>query len=140
MPSQPKHQSKKSIDEIIDEQGLYPREAFEFVRRGLGYTVERVHAEQTDPEASRHVTGQQLCEGLRQFALAQWGLLARTVLRRWNITRTDDFGIIVFTLVEHSEMAKTDEDTEDDFHLVYDFATAFDLGYRIESKSIESRP
>src|SRR3982750_4453725 len=98
---------KKSIEQVIDEQALYPREAFDFVRKGLSYTVERVHAEQTDPTASRHVSGQQLCEGLRQFALAQWGMLARTVLRRWNVTRTEDFGTIVFTLVENEDMAKT---------------------------------
>src|SRR5207237_5405215 len=92
--SQPTPPPKKSIEEIIDEQGLYPRDAFDFVRRGLAYTVENVHAELTDPNASRHVSGQQLSEGLREFALLQWGLLARTVLRRWNITRTEDFGTI----------------------------------------------
>jgi uncharacterized repeat protein (TIGR04138 family) len=140
----PQHQrpepvAKKTIDQVIEEQGLYPHEAFEFVRRGLTYTVEHVHATLTDPEASRHVSGQQLCEGLRQFALLQWGFLARTVLKRWKILRTEDFGKIVFTLVESGEMSSTDEDSIGDFRHVYDFAAAFDSAYRIETKSIENR-
>lgn len=141
----PQHQRpqsliKKTIDQVIEEQGLYPHEAFEFVRRGLTYTVEQVHATVTDPEASRHVTGQQLCEGLRHYALMQWGFLARTVLQRWNIRHTDDFGKIVFTLVESGEMSSTEEDSIDDFRHVYDFAAAFDSTYRIQTKSIENRP
>ena len=126
----------KSLDEIVDEVGLYPREAFKFVQAGLAYTVEHIHAETAnDPEANHHVTGQQLCEGLREFALKEWGLLAPTVLKRWNITSTYDFGRIVFTLVEHEHMAKTDQDTVEDFRNVYDFKTAFDTNYKIECKS-----
>src|SRR5262249_34009294 len=113
---------RKPIDQVIAEQGLYPREAFDFVRRGLSYTVDRIHAAQTDPGASRHVSGQQLCQGLREFALVRWGLMARTVLRHWNLTSTEDFGKIVFTLVENGEMSKTDADTIADFKHVYDFA------------------
>src|SRR3954447_18237767 len=76
----------KSLDEIVDEVGLYPREAFKFVQAGLSHTVEKIHAEiADDPDANRHVTGQQLCEGLREYALNEWGLLAGTVLRRWGI-------------------------------------------------------
>ena len=131
--------TKKTIEQVIDEQGLYPREAFDFVRRGLSYTVERVHAALTDPDASRHVSGRQLCEGLREYALAQWGRLARTVLRRWNINRTEDFGQIVFTLVESGEMSSTDEDHVEDFNHVYEFVKAFEQGYRIECNAIESR-
>jgi uncharacterized repeat protein (TIGR04138 family) len=130
---------QKAIEPVIEEERVYSREAFDFVRRGLTYTVDRVHAAQTDPKASRHVSGAQLCEGLREFAIMRWGFLARAVLRRWNVTRTEDFGRIVFTLVESGEMSKTDEDTVEDFNRVYDFATAFEAGYRIERRSIENR-
>ena len=137
--SQPTPPAKKSIEEIIDEQGLYPRDAFDFVRRGLAYTVEQTHGNLTDPDASRHVSGQQLCEGLREFAQLQWGMLARTVLRRWNVTRTEDFGTIVFTLVDNGDMSCTPDDTIEDFRNVYDFAKAFDSSYRIECRRSESR-
>lgn len=126
----------KSLDEIVEEVGLYPREAFKFVQAGLSHTVEKIHAEiANDPEANHHVTGQQLCEGLREYALKEWGLLAGTVLRRWGITSTYDFGRIVFALVDNKHMAKTDEDTIEDFRNVYDFKTAFEGGYKIECKS-----
>jgi uncharacterized repeat protein (TIGR04138 family) len=127
----------KSLDEIVDEVGLYPRDAYKFVQKGLSYTVEKIHAELADdPQANRHVSGQQLCEGLREFALKEWGLLAGTVLRRWGITATYDFGRIVFALVDNQHMAKTDEDTIEDFRNVFDFKEAFDRGaYKIECKS-----
>jgi uncharacterized repeat protein (TIGR04138 family) len=125
----------KPIDTVVDKVGLYPREAFEFVQEGLAYTVERAHGQVRDPQASRHVTGQMLCEGLRQFALMQWGMLARTVLARWNIEATLDFGRIVFAMIESGHMSKTDEDSLEDFRDVYDFRTAFDQGYKLGAQS-----
>jgi len=125
----------KPLDEIIEEVGLYPREAFAFVQAGLSYASQTIHGDPDDPEASRHVSGQQLCEGLRQFALSQWGMMARTVLQRWNISTTYDFGRIVFALVDHGHMAKTEDDTVEDFKNVFDFAAAFDQGYKIECKT-----
>jgi uncharacterized repeat protein (TIGR04138 family) len=126
---------QKSLEEVVEEVGLYPREAFEFIQQGLSYTVQKLHGELKDPSASRHVSGRDLSEGLRQFALLQWGMLAGTVLRRWNIHRTDDFGRIVFAMVESGWMSKTDQDTIDDFRNIFDFRTAFEEGYRIECKS-----
>ena len=135
-----KHQSSvkdKSIEEIIASVGLYPPEAYAFVQQGLSYTVERVHADGGKPDsATKHVSGQQLCQGLREYALAQWGLLARAVLRRWNITSTLDFGQIVFAMIEAGQMQRTDEDTIEDFRNVFDFRTAFgSSGYRIGLES-----
>ena len=129
----PAPEEPKTLEKIVEEVGVYPIEAFDFVQRGLTYTVNKVHGPVSDPQANRHVSGQQLCHGLREFALAQWGLLARTVLRRWNITRTEDFGRIVFALVENGHMSKTETDTLDDFKNVFDFASAFDENYRIPS-------
>src|SRR5689334_20631101 len=98
MPPLNEPPKEKSVEEVAEEIGLYPVDAFEFVQRGLHYTVKKIHGEMRDPEKSRHVSGQDLCEGLREFALTEWGMLARTVLRRWNINSTMDFGRIVFAL------------------------------------------
>jgi uncharacterized repeat protein (TIGR04138 family) len=122
---------EKTIDQVAEEVGLYPPDAFEFVRRGLQHTVDKLHAEK-GPDECHHVSGQQLSEGLREFALKQWGMLARTVLRRWNINRTDDFGQIVFALVANGYLSTTEQDSIDDFKNVFDFRTAFEEGYRIE--------
>ena len=78
---------------MLADAGPYPIEAFHFVREGLSYTAERVHEQpETLPEVDRHISGQQLCLGLRDFAIDRYGLLAPTVLRHWRIDRTDDFG------------------------------------------------
>lgn len=132
----PPEQSRpsKSLEQIAEEVGLYPPEAYEFVQAGLQYTVQKLHASAKEGE-SRHVNGRELSEGLREFALSQWGLMARAVLNRWGITRTDDFGRIVFALVDNGWLSKTEEDSLSDFRSVYDFATAFEEGYRIGCKA-----
>lgn len=130
---------QKSLEEVVDEVGLYPIEAYEFVQQGLGYTVSKIHGQppagDKEPKKSRHVSGRDLCEGLREYALLKWGLLAKTVLGRWNIRRTADFGRIVFALVDSGWMQATDEDSAEDFRDVFDFKTAFEAGYRIEMKT-----
>lgn len=106
--------------------GQYPPQAFQFIRDGLAHTVKSVYGNDADGEDERrHVSGQQLCLGLKDFAIRQYGLLARTVLRSWNIHSTEDFGKIVFAMIEADLMRKSDEDTFDDFRAVYDFEAAF---------------
>jgi uncharacterized repeat protein (TIGR04138 family) len=112
-------------NKMIATAGPYPIEAFQFVQQGLGHTVERVEQYGGLHGEGKHVSGQQLCMGLRDFAIQQYGLLAPVVLRRWNVLRTDDFGRLVFAMVDHGLMSKTDEDTLDDFRGVFDFDEAF---------------
>lgn len=109
--------------------GPYTTEAFEFVRAGLAHTVKVVHGAGGGALAGpeRHVTGQQLCNGLRDYAILRYGMLARTVLARWGILRTDDFGRIVYAMIDAGLMRKGDEDTFAHFQGVYDFDEAFSL-------------
>ncbi len=105
----------------------YPLEAFLFVQRGLDFTVRRIHGERKKDKdsATYHVSGQDLCYGLRDYAIKQYGLLARPVLKHWEVHGCEDFGQIVYALVEAGIMHKTDEDSIHDFKGVYDFADAF---------------
>ncbi len=105
--------------------GLIQPEAFEFVRQGLAHTVKSIHGDVPGDDETRNVSGQQLCLGLRDYAVKQYGMLARTVLDRWGIQRTDDFGRIVFAMVDIGLMSKTEEDRMEDFRGVYDFEEAF---------------
>ena len=130
MPPQ-KDPSKVKVRPPMLEYGAYPPEAYDFVQQGLSYTVQNIHGGKTKSRASRHVSGQQLCEGIRGYALNQYGMLASTVLHLWNIHSTLDFGRIVFALIEAGQMQKTDEDTIEDFRNVFDFKTAFETEYRI---------
>ncbi|MBL9149556.1 MAG: hypothetical protein JNM94_12775 [Phycisphaerae bacterium] len=114
------------IRKVARAAGPYPVEAYAFVREGLNYTVLRVHANaEALPEESRHVSGGQLCIGLRDFAIDRYGLLAPVVLSSWNIHRTDDFGRIVFALIDAKQMSKNANDTIEDFRSVFDFDEAF---------------
>ncbi len=131
---------EKSLQQVVDAIGTYPVDAYIFVREGLSYTADKIHGQGDGPEAGRHISGRDLCMGLREYALQKWGYLARTVLRRWNITSTLDFGRIVFALVEHHHMQKTEEDTLADFRQVYDFHTALEHDYRISGVADCGRP
>ena len=73
----------------------------------------------------RHITGQEFCEGVRKYAIDQFGPMAGTVLEHWGIHETLDFGQIVFALVDIGLMRKTEEDSLNDFKNVYDFKKAF---------------
>ncbi len=114
---------------VREKAGPFPAEAFQFVREGLAHTVRLIHGDAGMTgdleDETRHVTGQQLCMGLRDFAIVQFGGLARTVLDRWGIRRTDDFGRIVFGMIDAGLMRKTDDDSMDDFRAVYEFDEAF---------------
>jgi uncharacterized repeat protein (TIGR04138 family) len=92
-----------------------------------------LHGHSIPPAPAHHITGRELCLGLRDYALTRWGLMASLVLRRWNITQTLDFGRMVFNLVEAGRLGVTEEDSLDDFREVYDFGS-FESGYKIQSK------
>jgi uncharacterized repeat protein (TIGR04138 family) len=110
---------------ILNAAGPYPIEAFTFVREGLTFTAQQIHRSQAAAEPDRHISGQQLCMGLRDFAIQQYGLLAPIVLRHWHVRRTDDFGRIVFAMIAEGLMSKSSDDTLEDFRMVYDFDEAF---------------
>jgi uncharacterized repeat protein (TIGR04138 family) len=118
-----------TLDELAKQSGKYPVDAFNFVREGLKFTVQKIHQ---NCQEEKHISGQDLCWGLRDYAIKRWGLLAPAVLQRWNITTTMDFGRIVFAMVNAGWMAKKDEDDVDDFSDVYDFRSAFDTGLAID--------
>jgi uncharacterized repeat protein (TIGR04138 family) len=119
-------QTKELNWKKILSSGPYPIEAFTFIREGLTYTSQRVHGNAENlAEVDRHISGQQLCMGLRDFAIEQYGMMAPVVLGHWNIHRTEDFGRIVFAMIQEGLMSKTQDDTTEDFRAVYDFDEAF---------------
>jgi len=131
-------QSKPRTLEEIAAETRYPVDAFHFVRRGLDYTVQMTHEnpEQVE-EIERHVSGRQLCDGVRQLAVDRYGRLARTMLRRWRINRTEDIGQIIFAMVNGGLMQKTDEDSIRDFDDVYDMDTAFEVDIPVDDVPLE---
>lgn len=101
-----------------------------------------VAPEQDDPpgaESTGHISGPELLSGIRELALAQFGLLTKTVFRHWGVQSTDDFGRIVFELIERGEMRKTRQDRLSDFFDVYDFDEVFDRGYKLDTRKAFQR-
>ncbi len=111
---------------ICKEDSRFDRRAYEFVRLGLDHTVKELRKKDAPrAEKSRHVTGPELLDGLRVYALDQFGPLAKTVLNAWGVTRCRDFGDIVFNLIEYNVFSKTESDRPEDFADTFDFDEAF---------------
>jgi len=121
-----KHVGSKSLRSQPFQQAAtdYHPDAFLFVRMGLSKTMRRLGKNRTEVR-DRHVTGQELARGLRDIAQRRYGLLALTVLNRWNIHSTLDFGRIVYALIDAGLLSKSQEDTLNDFADVYDFRKTF---------------
>ena len=118
---------KQSYDEVLDKilatDARFHRDAYHFVREGLDYTQQSI-SKQEDGTV-RHISGQELLGGMRAHALEQYGPMALLVLNEWGLTRGEDFGEIVFNMVEHELLAKTEDDTRTDFAGGYSFDEAF---------------
>jgi len=118
----------------LERETRYHPNAYQFVYQALRFTqqsLDRAVPKGHVPDDA-HISGTELLEGIREFGLGQFGLLTRLVFRRWGVRATEDFGRIVFELVERGEMSKTDRDQINDFVDVYDFEGVFDREYRIE--------
>jgi len=120
--------------EVTQRDPRYAYEAYEFVFLALQHTqkmLQPVSEGGAPVEPEHHVSGPELLHGIRALALVEFGMMARTVLSRWGIRRTDDFGEIVFNLVKADLLKKTDDDRLEDFHQVFDLNEALE-DYTIE--------
>ena len=117
-----------AVQQIVTQDPRYDREAYQFVREGLDFTL-KLH-KKSAPATPHHVSGQELLEGIRQYALEQFGPLSKTVLDHWGVRHCEDFGEIVFNLVEKGVLGKTEQDSRADFKGGYDFEEAFVRPFR----------
>jgi uncharacterized repeat protein (TIGR04138 family) len=111
---------RQKVEEIIRRDSRFKYDAYEFVMQALVYA-------QNNLKRTGHVTGQELADAVRTFAIDQFGPMARTVLNHWGVQNTSDIGEIVFNMVENGLMSKTDQDTRADFKDLYDFESAFNV-------------
>jgi uncharacterized repeat protein (TIGR04138 family) len=113
----------EAVEQILAQDNRFHRDAYGFMREALDFTQKLIGKE--NQGKVRHVTGKELLEGLRQFALNQFGPMAATVFEEWGIRQCSDFGDIVFNMVKISLLAKTETDSRADFQGGYDFTDAF---------------
>jgi uncharacterized repeat protein (TIGR04138 family) len=125
------------MERVIRKDGRYPMEAFALLQEGLAAAVRDKYGEEAEAETEpgqRHVTGRELCMGTRKVLLERYGMLARAVLAKWNIRATIDFGNMVYLLIQHGLMHKTDEDSLEDFRDVFDFQKDLTIHDDLEMK------
>ena len=120
------------LEQILAKDTRYRREAYIFVREALDFTQKLISRENRDKV--RHVTGQELLDGIRQCALKDFGPMAVTVLEEWGVKHCSDFGEIVFNMIEVELLAKEERDNREDFQRGYDFTDAFRKPYWPQSK------
>jgi uncharacterized repeat protein (TIGR04138 family) len=120
-----------SIEEALElmrkKDPRYAREAYFFVREALDYTQKTIGKDNRG--VIRHVSGQELLAGIRDYALSQFGPMTMMVLEEWGIRACEDFGEIVFNMVEFGVLAKTEKDSRADFAGGYEFHEAFRKPY-----------
>lgn len=114
----------QSFDEELSDDDLAEDELGEDALERL------IGRDDAESEPERHVTGQELCEAMRQYAHDQYGYLAKSVLNHWGIYSTGDFGEIVFNLIEIEQMRKTPNDRREDFENVFDFDEGFQHNFQ----------
>jgi uncharacterized repeat protein (TIGR04138 family) len=109
----------------------HPR-AYDFLFAALRRSQQRLGRSPTQGDERSHITGPELLEGIRNIAQEQFGLMAQTVFHCWSVQTTEDFGRMVFDLIERGEMSKTDSDQLSDFSDVFDFEEALVNRYEID--------
>jgi uncharacterized repeat protein (TIGR04138 family) len=155
----------RQVVEVARQHRRYNPEAYLFIFQALNYAQEELgysgssegapRAAEATPAAEegatsageageaaetpieRHISGQQLCEAIRQLALRDFGYMAKTVFKSWGITGSGDFGEMVYHLIEVGLMRKTDRDRREDFENVFDFDAGLSRGFRIEVPQAE---
>ncbi len=122
--------SPQEIALLLKEDSRYQAEAYHFVCEALDFTVKTLNKPARGPD--RHVTGSELLQGIRKYALQEYGPMAKTILQTWGIHNCQDFGAIVFNLVNRQIFGKTDQDSPDDFKAGFDFDAAFRAPFELE--------
>lgn len=125
---------EETLEQILAKDPRYQRDAYLFLREALDYTQKLVGKE--NGGKVRHVTGQELLDGIRQFALEQFGPMTLTVFEEWGVRKCSDFGEIVFNMLEIGLLAKTEKDARADFEGGYDFEDAFRKPFLPAGKSV----
>ena len=111
------------VESIHERDTRYKIDAYAFVMEALSYTQKKF-------KAKRHVSPGEILAGIKELLINKYGPLAITVLEYWGIRGTEDFGNIIFNLVERRILSKTDNDNIETFRDAYDFEEGFCQGYR----------
>ncbi len=120
------HNFLEVVDLIVKEDDRYGKGGYVFLKKALDYTIKKERKSQGKVVSKqRHVTGQELLQGVREYVLDQYGPMSYTVLSDWGIHSCEDIGEMVFNLIDYSVFSKNDQDSKEDFASIYTFEEAF---------------
>jgi uncharacterized repeat protein (TIGR04138 family) len=124
----------EALDSIVASDPRYQRDAYVFLRDALDFTTKQ--QKKTKGVSVRHVTGPELLDGVRRYALKEFGPMVMTVFENWGVRSCEDIGNIVFNLIGAGVFGKTEEDSIEHFKNVYDFEEAFVKPFAPEKPAI----
>jgi uncharacterized repeat protein (TIGR04138 family) len=128
----------EALDAVISRDTRYDREAYVFVRDALEYTLKKRRKARKDEPPD--IPAADLLDGLRLYALKEYGPMTRLVLESWGVHSCEDIGNLVFNLVEVNVFSKTDRDTAAEFRAGFDFEAAFVEPFRPQRKRLSADP
>ncbi len=115
-------QFEQSVVAILKRDSRFDAHAYFFLKDALDFTLKR-SAEANGGQA-RHVSGPDLLQGFREFALEQFGPMAATLMTEWGVRKCQDVGDMVFLLIDEQVFGKQDTDRREDFSEIFDFEDA----------------
>ena len=113
----------EALESLVANDPRYQRDGYIFLRDALDFTTKQ--QKKIKGVSVRHVSGPELLDGVRQYALKEFGPMVTTVFDSWGIRSSEDIGHMVFNLIAAGVFGKTEEDSIEDFKNVYDFEEVF---------------
>ena len=115
-------------NDLLESDRRFALETYRFMQEALEYAVcvgatEDSETDDDDVFASDdegHVTGQDLCYAVAEYAVREYGYLAKDVLAQLGLRKTSDIGDVVYNMIRFGFMTKSDRDRREDFDDVFD--------------------
>ena len=114
---------EQSVSNAVARDPRYAAEAYSFLKDALDFTIRR--QKKARAKEPGHVSGEELCHGVRDYAIQQFGPMVPTLFETWGVHSTRDIGEMVFNLINAGAFSKSDADNVEDFDNIYDFSDAF---------------
>lgn len=128
----------ETVEEIVKTDPRYTTEAYEFVSEAVVYTAQKL--ERNPHSTNRHISGHELLDGIRQYAIEQFGPMAGEILKSWGINDSISIGNIVFNMVNKKLLGANSNDSINDFKEGFDFEEAFSKPFRPDKGKKELEP
>ena len=129
---------KSTIHKIVENDPRYSVEAYEFISEAVNYTARKLNRRTRD--SNPHINGKELLEGIRDFAIEQFGPMAGLVLKNWGLFTSEDIGNVVFKMVNEKLLRADERDSIDDFKDIFDFKEALSSPFIPTKPAVDNPP